>query len=236
MDIFVTDNEAVAKHYRQELTHGKEVRVIPNGVDCYDKFNLGLFDRTQQRTELGINDDDVAIFFVGRMSVEKNPDVFVAAAKKLLASGGPKNVKFFMVGDGPMGQELRTDIRQFGSSDIRFLGYQSDVPRYLSAADILVLPSSVEGFPLSILEAMAMRVVVVASRVGAIPDIIIEGEDGYIVTPGSVEEIAKTIKDLAADTSTLEKVKLNARLRLEEKYSTRTLGSNYRRLYDDLVK
>lgn len=233
IDVFSTDNNSVKDHYKKVLTLDRAVQVIPNGINCYDIYNPALFDRKTIRGELGLLDNDLAIFFIGRLSEEKNPDVFCEVAKELV---GEKNLKFFLIGDGPAREEVEKRVKNINSNSLTYLGYKSEVAEYLSAADIFVLPSSIEGFPLSILEAMAMKVAVVASDVGAVSEIIEPGIDGIIVEPGSATEITDAITTLANNPKLLAKVKGNAREKVNRKYSNIILGENYKKLYKDLAK
>lgn len=231
IDEYVSDNDSVARHYRKLLGADKSVSVIPNGIDAFDDFNPKLFNRKEQRSSLGINDDELAVFFVGRLSVEKNPDVFLTVAKDVLEDIDAK-AKFFMIGDGPMRKELEVQIKKIDNPNVVYLGYQSEIARYLSAADVFVLPSSIEGFPLSILEAMAMELAVIASKVGAVPDVIDSGNDGFVVSPGSSEDIRGVIEQLLVNPELIISIKTSARKKVEEKYSNRILAKNYRKLYD----
>ncbi|MDF2460680.1 MAG: glycosyltransferase [Candidatus Saccharibacteria bacterium] len=236
IDAFSSDNEAVAGHFEQELGDRARVRIIPNGINCYDEFSPVLFDRASEREALGIAPNELAVLFVGRFSPEKNPDVFVRAAGQLLAKPKNRSLRFFLIGDGPTKKDVEDLMAEINRPEIINLGYQSEPARYLSAADIFVLPSSIEGFPLSILEAMAMRLAVVVSRVGAIPEVIDSGRDGVIVTPGSDTEIAAAIGELLRDRDLLENMKTAARQKVESQYSTIALGRNYLGMYRDLSK
>lgn len=236
IDAYVTDNKKVASHYSKKVKVGKPVTVIPNGINCYDEFSPHLFNQDKERTSLGINPEDLAIFFIGRLSGEKNPDVFLKVAKNILKKNKSHNAKFFIIGDGPMRGVIEENIASINQKEIKYLGYQSEVAKYLSAADIFVLPSSIEGFPLSILEAMSMRVAVVASDVGAVSDVIEPKKDGFIVSAGSEKEIIEKILELNEDRSLLNSVKVNARAKLEKKYSNLALGENYTNMYNELLK
>ncbi len=236
VDVYTTDNTATAKHYKQDLTRPVPVVTIPNGIDCYDIYNPKLFDRQSQRAELGLEDKDIAVFFVGRLSEEKNPDVFVKVAERIIKSQKAKNVQFYIIGDGGMRQSIEKSIAEIGSRSIRYLGYQSEVGKYMNAADIFVLPSSIEGFPLSILEAMAMNLAVIASDVGAVRDVLTNKKDGYVVTPGSVEEIAEAIHMLYSNPRVLGKIKAAARETVEKNFSNVTLRQNYLNLYRSVIK
>jgi glycosyltransferase involved in cell wall biosynthesis len=238
IDRYVTDNEAVARSLEAKSVPGADITVIPNGIDVYDEFSAKLFDRDKERTGLSIDEKDTAVFFVGRLSEEKNPDVFVRAAKAIAGSAKYSNVKFFIIGDGPMRADVERQIKEARITNIKYLGYQpvTEVARYLSTADIFVLPSKVEGFPLSLLEAMAMGVAVIASDVGAVAEVVDSGVNGYVVKPGSVEEITGSIKLLADDEVKLTDIKKKAHTTVEKKYSNRVLGSNYTKLYEEVAE
>lgn len=231
IDVFTSDNGRVINHYKNMLGDGIETVVIPNGIDCYTTFKLGLFERDKERKNLGIEDGEIAVFFVGRLSEEKNPNVFVDAAKDILKTRKKLGIKFFVVGDGGMKQQIEEMIKAVDSSSIKYLGYQSDVAKYLSAADVFVLPSSIEGFPLSILEAMAMKVAVVASDVGAVAEVIENKVDGFVVTPGDSQEISDAIIILEKDRDLLEDMKIRSRKKVEKNYSNKILGKHYTELY-----
>ena len=235
IDIFVTDNKKVAHHYK-ELLPKKDVKVISNGINCYDEFNPELYDRDKERASLNLESKDLAVFFVGRLSSEKNPDVFIKAAKNIINTRKIKNVKFFIIGDGPMKVTVEEGLKNMTKNQIEYLGYKSNVANYFSAADIFVLPSSIEGFPLSILEAMAMGVAVIASDVGAVAEVVEKGKQGVIVKPGSVKEITEAIVRLSQNPKLLKSMKNNARKKVEIQYSNIILGKNYRSLYEKVVK
>lgn len=238
IDQFVSDNAAVAKNLGSKLGDNARFTVIPNGIDVYNEFSASLFDSEAERAGLSLQKKDIAIFFVGRLSEEKNPDVFIRAAAAIARSASHKHLKFFMIGDGPMRQELEALMRQVNADNLTYLGYQpvTEVAKYLSAADIFVLPSKIEGFPLSILEAMGMGVAVIASDVGAVSEVIDSGEDGYVITPGATDEIVKIIKNLAGNEAKLGDIKKKTRAKAESKYSNRILGVNYRKLYDEIAE
>jgi glycosyltransferase involved in cell wall biosynthesis len=234
IDIFSTENKVVVDHYRLLLEADKPVKVIPNGVDCQGRFNPDLFDRQAVRAELSLADKDLAVLFVGRLSEEKEPIVFVEAAAKVIAK--QQSARFFIIGDGPMRAEVERVVKRLDSKRVRYLGYQSDVPKYLAAADVFVLPSSIDGFPAALLEAMAMRTVVVASRLGAIPEIIDSEKNGFTVTPASADEIADKILEFSKDAGRIEAIKNLARATIVRDYSSDTLGRNYSTLYQEALK
>jgi glycosyltransferase involved in cell wall biosynthesis/SAM-dependent methyltransferase len=232
IDLYTSDNQKVGNSYAGLLGSAKKTKVIPNGIDCYSTFTDSLFDVAKEKEALGIEKDELAVFSIGRLSKEKNPDKFVLAAREVLKNN--KKVKFFVVGDGPMKKDVEKLISDSNTLNISYLGYQSDVAKYLSVADIFVLPSEIEGFPLSILEAMATNTVVIASSVGAIPDVITDGKNGFVVNPGDHKQIAKIIMKLSEKKDIMSKVMLSARNDVENRYSNKILGENYTKLYKEL--
>lgn len=228
IDSFTTDNSTVADNFNARVSAYTDVRVIPNGVDAAGIYNPELCDRNKSRLELGLKEYEIAIFFIGRLSEEKNPDVFIEAAKQVIAARD--DAKFFIIGDGQMRAEVELAIGAMKTDRIEYLGYKSTIVDYLSAADVFILPSSIEGFPLSILEAMAMGVITIASDVGAVSDVIENGLDGYIVNPGSVDDIVELVISVNRDDD-YQQMSKSARQKVLAKYSTEQLGNNYKRLY-----
>jgi len=125
---------------------------------------------------------ETSILFIGRVSVEKGCDCLLRACKRLTEEG--KSFKLTLVGDGDiksfsdMAVELGIDGR------VLFAGYRREVSDFLRESEIFVLPSRGEGLPISILEAMAYGLPVIASHVGGIPEAIQHGENGYLVPAG----------------------------------------------------
>ncbi len=237
IDVYTSESPIVYKKYSHELPqkgHKNDVVLISNGVDL-DVFEPKKYNRTKERKNLGLKNDEIAVFFVGRLSEEKNPDVFIEVAKKVLAIKNNSKTKFYLIGDGPMSKNVNRAIAKIKDNRIINLGYQTNIAHYLSAADIFVLPSSVEGFPNTIIEAMAMKVVVVASSVGAIPYIINHEEDGFIVDPGSVDGFVRYIERLEVSRNELVTIKQKSRLKVEKYYSTKVMGSNYKKVYKKLL-
>src|SRR5690606_16750978 len=115
---------------------------------------------------------------------------------------------------GPLQDELEALHITLGLGDrFRFLGYRDGVPRLLAAADVSVMSSVFEGFPLAVLEALAAGAPVVATRVGGVPDAVTDGIEGLLVDPGDVEALATAIVTLAADPARRRTMALAARER-----------------------
>lgn len=230
---FTADNQSVIDSFKSSDKYytGINTIVIPNGVDTENTFNKSKQDRVGMRKKLGLKDSDVAVFYIGRISEEKNPQVFLDVA---MHARDNSKYKFFMLGDGTIRRELFKKYSSVLDQDnFEYLGYQSNIPAYLSAADIFTLPSRVEGFPLSVLEAMSMEVIPICSKVGALPQIITHGKDGFLVNPGNSTEILEIIDSIVSEKK-INQLKDNARNTVYRKYTIDKLGQNYKKLYRSL--
>jgi glycosyltransferase involved in cell wall biosynthesis len=162
------------------------------------------------KSKWGIEKEDRLVGIVARLAEVKDHATFIDAAEIVLKSL-PK-VKFLISGDGPMKQHLQSLIKEKALQDkILLLGFVPDLDCVWSLLDLFVLTSLSEGFPVSILEAFAAGLPVIATNVGGIPEIIIKGENGFLVEPGQPGQIAEKILALLWNKSLHEKMRESAR-------------------------
>ncbi len=169
--------------------------VIWNGVDG-PLLRARLGDRNKLRGELGI--ESFALAFTGRKAKIKGYLDLLVAVRKLLDLG--VDTRLIVTGDASPEEFpfVQDSIRQLHLEPFVIdLGDRDDHLRYLSAADVMVLPSYREGFPMVLLEAMAAGIPVVASDVGGIPELVQDTQDGFLVSPGNVEKLVATLLQLA---------------------------------------
>jgi glycosyltransferase involved in cell wall biosynthesis len=166
------------------------VHVIPNGVDV-DRFQPCERDVTLLQ-RLGIPFDARIVGLVAVLRPEKNHELFLRAAA--IVRRQMANVHFVLIGDGPQRESLTQLATELGLGDVvHFLGSRRDVPELLPLFDVFALTSKIEASPISILEAQACGVPVVATRVGSIPDSVLDGQTGLLVSPGSIDEVAAAV-------------------------------------------
>ena len=184
------------------------LHVVYNGVDL-DRFSArGRVDGQSLR-----------IGTVGRLERQKNFDVFVDAAGLVLKRH--PNALFEVVGEGSLRAEVEGKVAAEGLSEhVRLVGTQADVPGFLSTLDQFWLTSDWEGTPNVVLEAMAASVPVVATAVGGTPEIVADGETGFLVPPGDAPAVAEAALSLAGDPATASAMSRASRRRVEERYST----------------
>jgi glycosyltransferase involved in cell wall biosynthesis len=138
------------------------------------------------------------LVFVGRLTRNKGPDVFLDALREVMNRF--PDAECWFVGDGPLRPELKRRARQYGlSAKVRFLGERDDVPELLAQCDVFVRPSFTEGMPLAVLEAMAAGLPVVATRVGGTAEVVLHGQTGFIVAPGDAEALGACLQKLLGD-------------------------------------
>jgi glycosyltransferase involved in cell wall biosynthesis len=167
------------------------VEVLVHGVDV-PRVRAAAARRDETRRELGIGPDDVLAVTVANLRANKNYPGLIGAARAVVDQGAP--VRFVTAGQGPLADEIAALHATSGLGD-RFvlLGYRDDTTRLIAAADLFVLASHHEGLPVTVMEALTLGVPVVATAVGGLPEVVTDGENGFLVTPGSVLALATAI-------------------------------------------
>jgi glycosyltransferase involved in cell wall biosynthesis len=162
------------------------------------------------------------IISVGRLSAEKGQAGLLQAFGNL--AGDYPDAALVIVGDGPEGAALQAATRRLGIADrVTFTGRlsESDTLERIAAADILVLPSFMEGLPIVLMEAMAAGTAVVASRVAGIPELVKEGESGLLFTPSNWGELTGCMRRLIDDEALRQRLARRARKTVEEQFDVR---------------
>lgn len=195
--------------------------------------------------ELRINNrliEKPIVAMVGRIDPEqKRQQDFILAAEIVLKEF--KNVSFLIVGstsnpeEEKQKEELENLIKRKGlSSKILFTGFFPDLNYLLSNIEVLVLPSLKEGVPAVILEAMAMKRPVVASNVGGIPEVVIDGGTGFLVEPKNPEAIAEKVIYLLKNPRIAKEMGEKGYQRIKENFTLEKMVKEYEKLYDNLLK
>lgn len=191
-----------------EPSHWAKLHIVHCGVDPsrYTKA-----DKPQSRN----------LLFVGRLAGVKGvPVLFDALA--LVAKRYP-DTHLTLIGDGPEREKLELLATKLGiKQSVTFAGYQSqsEVATHLAQTDVFVLPSFAEGVPVVLMEAMAAQVPVVTTRIAGIPELVRDGESGYLVAPGDTEELRDGINKLLDDPNLREKMGVLGRTRVVEHYAS----------------
>ncbi|MBU1933605.1 MAG: glycosyltransferase [Candidatus Omnitrophica bacterium] len=191
-----------------------KVTLIHNGVDI-DRFKAPV-DKNGLRRKLGVTKEEKIIGMVGRLVREKAYDVFLESAKRILAHV-PEG-RFLIVGEGEERPGLKRLAGELGiEKRVIFLGERKDIPEIVSLFDVAVLSSRVESFPVALLEYMASSKPIVATDVGGNPELILNGETGFIVPVEDPKAFSEKVMELLSDTKKAETMGEKAR-DLAEKY------------------
>ncbi len=190
--------------------------------------------RAQARRMLGIPAHRFTVGWIGRMTAVKRTDDVLVAFRRLLDRG--TDACLCLVGDGPDRERVERQAAELGI--IRrclFLGYQDTGAPFYAAFDALLLPSGNEGTPVSAIEALAAARPVVATRVGGVPDVVRDGEDGFLVEPGDVDALADRLALLARAPDLRRRMGEAGQVRVRSRYAVERMLDDTDRLYRALL-
>ncbi len=208
--------------------------VIRLGIELDERVAPERNGRDESRRYLGIPADRFAVGWIGRMTAVKRTDDVLVAFKRLRDSG--VDAMLCMVGDGPDRDQLERRAHELGVvRDTLFLGYQENVAPFYAAFDALVLPSSNEGTPVTVIEALAAERPVVATRVGGVPDVVRDGKDGFLVEAGATDDLADRLARLARDPALRARMGKQGRERVLPRYAVDRLVDDVDELYRSLL-
>ena len=200
-----------------------------------------------RRIQIILNGIDTALFSfagprpgesavtVARLSPEKDIGSLLRAVA-IIRETCP-SFRLEIAGDGVCMADLQAAVRNLGlENQVRFLGQVRDVRAVLERASLFILPSLTEGVSLTLLEAMACGLPVVATRVGGTPEVVADGETGLLVPPGSPVELAQAILKLLQEPERGRQMGVKARQRIEDIFDIRRMVAKYEALYAAKVK
>jgi glycosyltransferase involved in cell wall biosynthesis len=221
----VVVSDAVAQELVRSGVPFHKITLIENGVDPA-AFSNGT-DRV--RAELNLRNVPV-IGYVGRLAPEKGLDVLISSIPGIVKHF--PNARVILVGDGPIRHHLADLAQTLGiDTNVKFLGVRRDMADLYRAMDILVLPSRDEGFPMTILEALAAGKAVVASSVGQIPRVIRDHETGLLVQPGSRQQLAEAIVELFRSPELMDKLRLQGKHLVDQEFTAEAMAKKYLEQY-----
>ncbi len=224
IDLNLVESAAVQDWLLANGETPERVRLIPSGIDLA-RYVPAARAPTPGRFVVGCS---------GRLSEEKSPLDFLAIAERI---GPQAGMSFVMTGAGPLEPLLRAAIRgRKLESRLRFLGVVEDVRTALAQYDALVLPSRLDGRPTVVLEALAMGIPVIASAVGGLPDLIRDGETGFLCRPGDIAAFARAIARLQQDPALHARMAVAARRFAEESLGLDRMVAGYAAAFEALIE
>jgi N-acetyl-alpha-D-glucosaminyl L-malate synthase BshA len=215
----------------QEFHVQNPIKVIPNFVNC-DLYQRNG-DTARYRNEWAPGGEKVVVHLSNFRPVKRVPDVieiFERIQKEVPA-------KLVMIGDGPDRSRAEWMVVEKGLQErVLFLGKQDEVHEKLPAADVMLLPSTLESFGLAALEAMACEVVPIATEVGGVPEVIDHGVDGYLAKVGDIDAMAKYGLELLSDDAKLKEMAKLARFKAQSTYCASKIIPMYEEFYREVLE
>ena len=182
-----------ARQYHRTISGAPngQVKTIYNGIDLTTFSNMdSARERSQVRAELGIPPEADVLVTVAVLRPPKGIQFLIRAMPAILASH--PNTYYLVVGSGSHRDALVEEVSRAGVNErVVFAGMRKDVPRLLASSDIFVLPTLTEALPTVLAEAMAARLPLIASRVGGIPEMVTEGQNGFLIEPEDQESLSR---------------------------------------------
>jgi glycosyltransferase involved in cell wall biosynthesis len=210
----------------------ERVSLIYNGLNPSNfeaRFNRCL------RQELGANSNQVLIGMVSRISEKFKGHLVLINAFNELIKEFP-NVRLAIIGDGSLRTKIEDKVQALGLRDyIHFTGNRQDISHIYAALDIVVLPSLREGFPVVLLEAMAAGKPIVATNVNGIPEAVVDGKTGILVSPNDVVSLINGIRELLLNKEKAAEMGRMGRIVVKEKFTSVEMAQKVKNLYIQLI-
>jgi len=218
---------------RQYNISEEKLITIPNGIDI-NKFKPINVDDLREKLKLDLNEK--IILSLGKIVKQKGYHLLLKILPDILRN---YNVKLVIVGTGSYLPDLKKMAVKLGIKDrVIFTGKVSDndLPKYYNLADIFAFPTlRIEGLPLVVMEAMACKVPVVASRIGGIPTVIENEKDGLLIRPNDLEDLKDKILMLLEDEKFAKRIGKNARNKIIKKFSLDKMVDDTIKVYEEVM-
>jgi glycosyltransferase involved in cell wall biosynthesis len=225
--------ETVAKTIT-ELYGVNTMPVIPNGI-VVDPIVNACAERDAAREELGVEPDEALLVCAARFAPQKRQDVLIDTVAALRREGF--GVRLLLLGDGPLREKLEMLVAERGLQEhVLMPGMRDDVPRLLAASDLFALPSLWEGHPLSVMEAMAAGLPVVATRVGGIPELVDDGENGILLASGETDEVTPAVRRMIARSDERARMGASAQKKARHLFDVSVMVASYEALYERVLE
>jgi glycosyltransferase involved in cell wall biosynthesis len=240
--IVLSDQQLAEISSKFRVGRRQQFTIVPLGVDV-DSLESTEKTRSEVRSELGLDEDAIAVGFVGRLTEIKNIPLLLEAAA--LTQASRDRVRFFIAGDGHLRGELEQRATELKLENIAFLGNRTDVAALYAAFDIVALTSLNEGTPLSLIEAMAAGKPVISTGVGGVRDLLgeaVDERDGFSICERGVRvetfeaaDLDRGLQYLVDDADSRKRLAESGREFARVKYGKERLIADIKRLYRELV-
>jgi glycosyltransferase involved in cell wall biosynthesis len=224
---------AVSDEVKQRLLKSgvreKEIHLVRNGIE------LGPFNNAVPSLREDLSRDRALIGLIGRLAWEKGIDIFLRAAARVL--GEFPSAQFVVVGEGPDKDKLEQLVDELNiRANVSMLGHRDNMPSVYASLDVMVSSSRQEGLPMAILEGMASSLPLVATAVGEVPTVVLDGRTGVLVPGDDLDSLTAGILELLRDPALRTRLGSAARRRVEEEYSAARMTTDYLDVYAEAIE
>lgn len=231
---------AISDHVRRfavdvGLNRREAIRVVPYGINAAD-WEVSGDKRRRAREAFGLDKGDVAVAMAARLVPDKGHHVLLDAFAKVASSA--EQLRLLIAGDGPLEGEIRTRAARLPGDRIRVLGFIHDVHALFAASDIVVFPTMPalgEGFGLVALEAGASGLPVVATDVGALPEVVTHLQTGIVIPPGDPDALAEALTALLRDQPLRRRLGQAAAERAKARFGLDAMVASTLAVYEEVL-
>ena len=230
----IQKNELSLKY---KICHPSKIKIIPLGFDLRP-FNENLKEKRElTRNSYELEGSDIAVAIIGRLVAIKNHQMFLDIIDKVNQKTS-KKVVYFIVGDGEDSLTIQESIKPLKEKgmDIRMTSWIKDIATFNAGMDIICLTSKNEGTPVSLIEAQAAGIPIIATNVGGIKDVILEEKTGYIVDKDDIDGFAEKLRELIENENKRQLMSQNGWSFVEDKFQYPNLIKNMDEYYKSLLK
>jgi L-malate glycosyltransferase len=232
--VLAVSSEVAASIDRGGLRTRTRVVTLLNGVPV-EQVRAEASQGLDVRAELKIPSAHLVVGTVAVFRSQKRLTDWVQVAARIAARRS--DVTFLLVGGGPLEGELRAHIALLGLSDrVRMPGFRPDGRRLMAAMDVFLMTSQFEGLPMALLEAMALGKPVVSTRVGGIPEVLIDGEAGLLAPVGAIDELSAGVERLLRDAAMRTRLGAAGAARVESEYHVKRRVEAIEGLYHEILQ
>ena len=221
---------------KYRICHPSKIKIIPLGFDLRP-FNENLKEKREHtRNSFALEGSDIAVAIIGRLVAIKNHQMFLDIIEKVNQKTR-KKVVYFIVGDGEESDNIQESIKPLKEKgmDIRMTSWIKDIATFNAGMDIICLTSKNEGTPVSLIEAQAAGIPIIATNVGGIKDIILEDKTGYIVNTDDIDGFAEKLWELIENENKRQEMSQNGWTFVKDKFQYTKLISNMDEYYKSLL-
>lgn len=232
-DSAVTVCEDFAALLKRRGVSSRQLHVVHNAIET-NLYQLESESVQNARHLWKVGPEECILLSVGRLSPEKGHAFLISAVSRMAAQSPKRKVRAIIAGRGPCEKALKEQARSLGVEwNVEFVGHRSELRTLFSIADIFVLPSLSEGSPNVLLESMAARVPIVATKVGGVPEVVKDGESALLVAPSDVDSLEAAVCELLTNRPLADRLAAAAFERVCEDFSPAKRNERLLNIYSE---